>query len=105
MLELISHNYWWLQMLRYIGQYVSTCNLYLYTKSTRYPPTGELYPLPVLKEQWNILSINFVVELSRSKGYNIVMVVADLVFKRVHFIPTHTMVTVEGIARLFLYYV
>ena len=92
-------------MLRYIGQYVSTCNLCLYTKSTRHLPTDKLHPLPVLKEQWNILSINFVVELPRSKGYDIVMIVADLVFKRVHFIPTHTMVTVEGIARLFLYYV
>jgi len=92
-------------MLRYIGQYVSTCNLCLYTKSTRHLPTGELHPLLVLKEQWNILSINFVVELPRSKGYDIVMIVADLVFKRVHFILTHTMVTVEGIARLFLYYV
>jgi len=92
-------------MLRYIGQYISTCNLCLYTKSTRHLPTGELHPLPVLKEQWNILSINFVVELPRSKGYDIVMIVADLVFKRVHFILTHTMVTVEGIARLFLYYV
>jgi len=92
-------------MLRYIGQYVSTCNLCLYTKSTRHLPTGELHSLPVLKEQWNILSINFVVELPRSKGYDIVMIVADLVFKRVHFILTYTMVTVEGIARLFLYYV
>jgi hypothetical protein len=26
-LELISHNYWWLQMSCYIGVYVKTCNL------------------------------------------------------------------------------
>jgi len=29
----------------------------------------------------------------------------DAVSKRVHFIPTHTTVTVEGAARLFLHYV
>jgi len=33
------------------------------------------------------------------------MTVVDSVSKRVHFVPTHTMVTVEGAARLFLHYV
>jgi len=33
------------------------------------------------------------------------MTVVDAVSKRVHFIPTHTTVTVEGAARLFLHYV
>ena len=33
------------------------------------------------------------------------MTVVDAVSKRVHFIPTHTTVTVEGVARLFLHYV
>jgi len=33
------------------------------------------------------------------------MTVIDSVSKRVHFIPTHTTVTVEGAARLFLYHV
>jgi len=33
------------------------------------------------------------------------MTVVDAVSKRVHFIPTHTTVTAEGVARLFLHYV
>jgi len=33
------------------------------------------------------------------------MTVIDSVSKRVHFVPTHTMVTVEGAARLFLHHV
>jgi Integrase zinc binding domain len=32
-LELVAWNYWWPQMSRYIGQYVKTCDLFLWTKA------------------------------------------------------------------------
>jgi len=41
-LELVSRNYWWPQMSRYISQYVSTCNLCLWTKPWRHSPVGKL---------------------------------------------------------------
>ena len=44
-------------------------------------------------------------ELPFSSRHNAVMTVVDSVSKRVHFIPTHTTVTVEGAARLFLHQV
>jgi len=62
-LELVSHNYWWPQMSRYINQYVSTCNLCLWTKPWQYSPIGELQLLSVLDKWWDILSVDFVVEL------------------------------------------
>ena len=49
--------------------------------------------------------MDFVVELPPSSRHNVVMTVVDSVLKRVHFILTHTMVTVEGAARLFLHQV
>jgi len=41
-LELMSRNYWWPQMSRYIGQYVSTCDLCLWTKPWRHSSVGKL---------------------------------------------------------------
>ena len=38
-LELVSRNYWWPQMSRYIGKYVSTCDMCLWTKSIHQPPS------------------------------------------------------------------
>lgn len=92
-------------MSRYVGQYVSTCDLCLRTKPIRRPPTGELHPLPIPPERWDTLSMDFVVELPESAGYDAVMTVVDSVSKRVHFIPTNTTVTAEGAARLFLHHV
>jgi len=40
-----------------------------------------------------------------SSGHDTVMIVMNSVSKRVHFVPTHTMVTVEGATKLFLYYI
>ena len=45
------------------------------------------------------------VELLESSGHDAVMTVVDSVFKRVHFVLIHTMVTAEGTARLFLHHV
>ena len=47
MLKLVSRNYWWPQMSRYIGQYVSTCDLCLRTKLIRQAPVGKLHPLRI----------------------------------------------------------
>jgi len=44
-LELVSRNYWWPQMSRYIGQYVSTCDLCLRTQPMRQAPVDKLHSL------------------------------------------------------------
>jgi len=45
------------------------------------------------------------VELPLSSRHDAVMTVVNSVSKQAHFIPTHTMVTAEGAARLFLHQV
>jgi len=62
-LELVSRNYWWSQMSRYIGQYVSTYDLCLQTKPWQHSLVGELQPLSVPDAQWDTLSVDFVVKL------------------------------------------
>jgi len=49
--------------------------------------------------------VDFVVELLLSSGHDTVMMVVDSVSKQAHFIPTHTTVTAEEAARLFLHQV
>ena len=43
-LKLVSRNYWWPQMSRYISSYVKSCELCNRTKPQRKRPLGELHP-------------------------------------------------------------
>ena len=92
-------------MSKYIGQYVSICNLCLWTKPWQHSPVSELQLLSILDEWWDTLSVDFVIEHLESSRHDTVMTVVNFVSKRVHSVPMHTMVTAEGVARLFLYYV
>jgi len=78
-LELVSRNYWWPQMSRYIGQYVKACDPCLRTKIQRHRPIGELHPLQTPESHWDVISVDFIVELPDSHGYDAVMNVVDSV--------------------------
>jgi hypothetical protein len=104
MLELVSCNHWWPQMSRYIGKYVSTCDMYLRTVIQQ-PPTGELHPLPVPNKPWNMVSVDFISKLPEVNGKDCVMVVVDSVTKRSHFIDTVTTISAVGSARLYVKHV
>ena len=76
-------------MSHYISKYVKTCDLHLCTKVQWHPPIGELSPLPTPESHWDTISVDYIVELPGSHGYNMIMNVVDLVSKVSHFIPTH----------------
>jgi transposase InsO family protein len=58
--------------------------------------------LETLAAPWDTISVDFIVELPESYGYDAIMNAIDSITKRMHFIPMHTTVTAEGTARLYL---
>ena len=66
-------------------------------------PIGKLHLLSVPNTRWETISIDFIVELLESMEFDSVMTIVDSVSKTVYFIPTHTMVSMEGVVRLFLH--
>ena len=51
------------------------------------------------------MSVDFIVDLPESGGYDAIMVVVDSVGKRAHFMETVTTITAAGAANLYLQHV
>src|SRR5258706_1533392 len=97
MLELVSHNYWWLGISCYFA-----CNC---CKSFPTQKVGKLIPNQIPSHHWEVISINTIRELPESKGYNAILVVVDRLSKCIHAVPTITTVDSAGVACLFLEHV
>ncbi len=104
-LELISRDYYWPGMRRFVNEYVRTCDTCARNKTPRHRRHGQLHPLPIPEGPWQSVSMDFIVELPPSQGYDTVYVCVDRFTKMVHFCPTTTKISAEGMADLYLCHV
>jgi hypothetical protein len=100
-LELVSRNFWWPGMNRYIGDYTRHCDRCIRTKTRRHRPVGHLQPTETPKEPWKRISVDFVVGLPDSHGYDATMNVVCTLSKQAHFIKTTGTIDALGTARLY----
>src|SRR5467141_1304826 len=84
MTELVTHNIWWPRMGCYVADYVKGCDLCNRTKTFPASPTSKLMPNRVPDHCWQVISVNLIMELLPSQGYNAIMVVVDHLSKRAH---------------------
>ena len=103
--ELISRNYWWPGMGHYIAKYVKGCDLCNRTKTFPAAPMGKLLPNQIPSQKWQVISVDLIVELPTSHGYDALLVVVDCLSKRVHVSPTTSDINSVGVARLFWDYI
>ncbi len=66
---------------------------------------GLLQPLPIPEGPWESVSMDFMVNLPPSRGFDAIMVVVDRFSKMAHFIPTKDEATTQEIRRLFFTHV
>ena len=81
---------------------MKTCDLCTWTKVQRDQLMGKLQFLPIPKAWWDTISIELVVKLPESNGYDVVMNVVDSISKHSHLIPPNTTISALGAARLYL---
>lgn len=100
--ELIARNYWWPAMRAFVNNYVASCDECQRCKTPRHKPFGTLQPLPIPKRPWASISMDFIVKLPVSSGYDSILVVVDRFTKMAHFIPCNENATSVQLAVLFL---
>src|SRR5260370_29887302 len=102
MLELVSQNYWWPGLSRYIAKFIVGCDMCNWMKIFPMQKVGKLIPNKVPDRHWQVISIDMIRELPDSKGYNTVLMVVDRLSKWIHAIPTVTSLDSTGVTQLFL---
>uniref|UniRef100_A0A8C5MDR7 Gypsy retrotransposon integrase-like protein 1 n=1 Tax=Leptobrachium leishanense TaxID=445787 RepID=A0A8C5MDR7_9ANUR len=100
-LDLILRQFWWPSVEHSVKQYVQSCPTCLRTKVNHTKTAGLLCPLPVPNRPWTQLTMDFIVDLPPSKGFNTIMVVVDRLTKMAHFIPNKKLPTARETASLF----
>src|SRR5260221_1117995 len=78
------------------------CDVCNCCKSFPMQKVGKLTPNQIPTCCWEVISVDIIGELLESKGYNAILVAVDRLSKRIHAMPTVTMVGSAGFARLFL---
>jgi hypothetical protein len=101
-MELISRDFWWPQMWKTVKDYVTTCDTYSRSKNPRHWPYRLLQLLPIPETPWTSISMDFIVDLPKSKSFDSVFVVVDRLTKMAHFVPCNKTITCKETTRLFL---
>src|SRR5258705_7935518 len=102
MLELVSRNYWWPGVSRYVAKFITGCDACNQMKTFPTQKVGKLIPNKVPDQCWQVISIDMIGELLDSKGYNAALMVVDHLSKWIHTIPTVTSLDSTGVTQLFL---
>ena len=100
--ELLSRNYYFPGMYKYIKKYVTSCDLCSRAKPPRHQRAGELAPIPVPDTPWKGISCDFIVDLPESNSYDALLVFVDCLTKMCHLIPCNKTTDAPQFAQLFL---
>jgi hypothetical protein len=101
-LQAVKRQFWWSGMDDFIRRYVQSCDRCQRTKLQHKSPSGLLRPLPIPTDLWRSISLDFIVKLPTSNGFNSILVVVDRLSKMAHFIACNESITSPELAELML---
>jgi transposase InsO family protein len=100
--HLVSKDYKWKGLRKYVKDYVKSCDTCQRIKTTRHAPYGKLQQIPTPVQPWKFVHMDFITKLPESNGYDSILVVRDRTSKMVHLLPCHTTITASETAELYI---
>ena len=91
--DLIKRAFYWPSMYSDVYKFVRSCPICCKSKVPKHKPYGLLMPLSTPARAWSDISVDFIVELPRSRDMTTIMVVVDRLTKMAHFIPLRCLPT------------
>jgi hypothetical protein len=99
----VKSHYFWPCMKREIVEYIARCMECQKVKAEYRHPAGLLQPLPIPEWKWEVVTMDFITGLPRTrKQHDLIMVVVDKLTKDTHFIPLKTTHKATNVADIFL---
>ena len=99
----VTQLFFWPGMQRDIVRYIRSCEACQRNKPSHQLPIGLLQSLSIPTAPWSEISMDFIVELPRSRsGFDAVVVFVCRLTKQLHAVPMHTTATASDVARLLL---
>ena len=100
--EQIRRTFYWNGIHKDIYMYVTTCVLCQSNKPSMQAVAGLLHPLPIPSNKWEIVSMDLITQLPKSKlGNDAIVVFTDKLTKMAHFVPCKTAISAPELADMF----
>ena len=100
--ELLQRNYYWDTMRRDVDRFVRNCKTCRRSRTSWNAPYGLLQSLPVLQTPWQDISMDFMVGLPWSDGYDAIWVVVYRLMKQRHLVLCTSTVDAKDLADIFI---
>jgi hypothetical protein len=101
----LKKSYYWPNLKGDVEKYVKTCLTCQQNRTFNKKQAGLLQPLPIPEGLWESVSMDFMVSLPPSRGFDDIKVVVDRFSNMAHFIPTKDEATAQKTRRLFFTHV
>jgi hypothetical protein len=104
-MELMFCDFWWVQLWKFVKEFVSSCDVYVHANNCCHFPHGLFQPLPVFASPSSLISMDFIMDLPQSSSFDSILVVVNCFTKMVHFIPCDKSIINDKTTNLFLNHV
>lgn len=104
--DLIHCYYYWFEHVVTVKQYIHNCHHCQRSKTPCDSINELLTPLPISKQCWQDIFMNFITELPLSENYNAICTIIDRLLKERHYVPCHSKdegTSIEEIVQIMLW--